>query len=784
MVFEKAKVLKAAEKFLSLGNIAAAIKEYRQIVEHDEEDFTALNMLGDLCVRTGKKEDATISFLRIADHYRELGFTLKAIAMYKKIDRLNPRDPEIASKLADLYSVQGLIVDARAQYMVVAEAYSRAGDSKNALEVLHKIADLDPKNTEVRLKLAEGYLKEGLQPEAAEAFAEAGARLFQSGAFERSLQAYARALEIRPQDKGALSGSVEAHIAMGTAYEASEILEKLLLEEPGDPELLSLLLTSYLEAQDATGAERATSLLMLQDASHYTRFLEVARLHLYGGDIEAASRVLAGITERALAGREEVELLELVNEVLARDPEQIVALRLLVRIHWWQRDTEKLRAALDRLAEAAEAAGQAEDERYALTQLARLAPDELRYAERLTELGGPQEEELFDEAAIVSENAEVPTFESFAIIKEETDENLSTGEWAKDPGVEFEFNSVATETISDPSASFADLTQDLERGESTSLNEPVTAFVPPDSGDVDFSDAMLDNSANTSGGSPPTALQAERRQMMLHQELESVDFYIGQGYTEIALDTLEMLERQFSSHPAIEARRKKLKEMGAAEKLETPLPAQANEFEPAPSMRDAPVLEQKTPSDITPRIQAAEFTSDFPAAGSNGGETASTPQKWDSSLADIFEEFRVAAEHEEDSPPEDYETHYNMGLAYKEMDLLDEAIREFQTAVGLARPKDGTPRFLQCCNLLGHCFMQKGLARAAVIWFKKGLGAPGHSEDEYQALRYELGAAFEQAGDLDEAIEAFTEVYSVDVSYRHVAEKLQELQGMKAAEEK
>src|SRR6266699_1525750 len=238
MVFEKAKVLKAAEKFLSLGNIAAAIKEYRQIVEHDEEDFTALNMLGDLCVRTGKKEDAIKSFLRIADHYRELGFTLKAIAMYKKIDRLNPRDPEIASKLADLYSVQGLIVDARAQYMVVAEA-----------------------------------------------FAEAGARLFQSGAFERSLQAYARALEIRPQDKGALSGSVEAHIAMGTAYEASEILEKLLLEEPGDPELLSLLLTSYLEAQDATGAERATSLLMLQDTSHYTRFLEVARLHLYGGDI-------------------------------------------------------------------------------------------------------------------------------------------------------------------------------------------------------------------------------------------------------------------------------------------------------------------------------------------------------------------------------------------------------------------------------------------------------------------------------------------------------------------
>ena len=368
-------------------------KEYRQIVEHDEDDFTALNMLGDLCVRTGNKQEAITCFARIAEHYREQEFTLKAVAMYKKIDRLNPRDPEIAEKLASLYAVQGLVVDARAQYLIVAEAYSRAGDSKKALEVLHKIADLDLHNTDVRLKLAEAYLKGGLQSEAAQAFAEAGSRLLENRSYEKSLQAYSRALEIRPQYQAALEGTVKAHIALGTAYEAAELLEKLLLDQPDDAGLVLLLLTSYLEAQDATGAERATALLMSHDASNYTRFLEVARLHLNGGDIDAAARVLSGITERALAGREEVQLLELVNEVLARDPEQIVALRLLVRIHWWQRDTEKLRAALERLTEAAEAAGQPEDERYALTQLVRLVPDEQRYAERLRELGGAQEEE-------------------------------------------------------------------------------------------------------------------------------------------------------------------------------------------------------------------------------------------------------------------------------------------------------------------------------------------------------------------------------------------------------
>ena len=128
-----------------------------------------------------------------------------------------------------------------------------------------------------------------------------------------------------------------------------------------------------------------------------------------------------------------------------------------------------------------------------------------------------------------------------------------------------------------------------------------------------------------------------------------------------------------------------------------------------------------------------------------------------------------------DEVREDYETHYNMGTAYKEMDLMDEAIQEFQTAASLVKPADGTSRFLQCCNLLGHCFIQKGMPEAAVLWFKKGLQAPGHSEDEYQALRYELASAYEQLGDLKQAREFYTEVYGVDVSYREVAEKLSQL---------
>src|SRR6185436_7871633 len=105
--------------------------------------------------------------------------------------------------------------------------------------------------------------------------------------------------------------------------------------------------------------------------------------------------------------------------------------------------------------------------------------------------------------------------------------------------------------------------------------------------------------------------------------------------------------------------------------------------------------------------------------GNNVGSAKPVAPAIDAGLAELFEEFRAAEEGDE--VREDYETHYNMGTAYKEMDLMDEAIQEFQTSVGLVRTGDGTSRYLQCCNLLRHCFIQKGMPEAAVLWFKKGL---------------------------------------------------------------
>ncbi|HEU5130880.1 MAG TPA: tetratricopeptide repeat protein, partial [Pyrinomonadaceae bacterium] len=413
------------------------------------------------------------------------------------------------------------------------------------LDILHKIADLDPNNTEIRLKLADGYLKENMRRESSAAFVQAANRFHHIGSHDQALDAYNKALQLVRDDREALRGLLETHIARGTADEAAEVLERVVETHDDDNELVSMLARAHLEAEDPKGAERATLLLMAQDASNYTQFLPVTRLYLKAGEVDEVIRILSTIIERMLAGREERELLEIVNQVLERNPDHVDGLRMLVRIHWWQRDMDALRLSLERLAESAEASELVDEERYALTQLVRLAPDEQRYLDRLNLLGGLQEETGEDFSPMEPENGEtaVPQFETFAVVEDE-DEAEFVAPVTSD---EFETNAAPGSTFSDPTASFADLNED----ESAPFATSATDFQ-----EVDFSIVTTPDTPVAPDAAAPA--DEGRQENVMRQELESVDFYIAQGYSDIAIDTLEMLERQFGSHPEIQSRRDKL----------------------------------------------------------------------------------------------------------------------------------------------------------------------------------------------------------------------------------
>jgi tetratricopeptide (TPR) repeat protein len=724
MAFDKAKTLHAAEKYLEMGKIPAAAKEYCKIVESDPDDYSTLNILGDLHVRVGNKAEAITCFRRIADHYRAQEFALKAIAMFKKIDRLAPNDLEIAMSLAELYAQQDLIVEARAHYLMIASAHEKAGATQAGLEVLRKIADLDPQNTEVRIKLAQNYLNEGMKKEAAASFAVAANTRAAHGALDEALEMFAKSLDLDPANHPTLEGFLAAHTARGTSDEAAEVIARASQDHPEDADLISLLARAYVEAEDPEKAESATNALIAKEPSAFLRMVEVAGLFVRTDRIEDAVRIIASVAEQMLAERHDADLIEALSDVLNSDADNVPALRLLVHAYSLRRDNDNLKGALERLAEAAQAAGLVEDERHALTQLMKFTPEN-HQIERLNELGGPEEDLIADvlaepEATAPAEPEHIASFEEeFA---------LESGE---DPApAQHQFEVPAT---ADDSASEKFDEMEIERGFAFEGGED--DVVPQD---ASVSEPGADN---------------DRHAAIRKQELESVDFYIEQGYVDIAIDTLNLLESQFGAHPDVDARRKKLNALTGVPEVAKSAPADSHGL----------ILETDSLMPLHDDTSASAMPS----------------KVIDPGLAEVFEEYRASAEDETCSNG-DYETHYNLGLAYKEMDLFEEALEEFQAAINLVSPDDGTSRYVQCCNLLGHCFMQNGVPQLAVKWLNQGLDAPNASDEERQALRFELAAAHEQAGDLNRAMDLFTEIYGVNVSYRGVNERLRALQSRMA----
>ncbi|HEY4817860.1 MAG TPA: tetratricopeptide repeat protein [Candidatus Acidoferrum sp.] len=168
-----------------------------------------------------------------------------------------------------------------------------------------------------------------------------------------------------------------------------------------------------------------------------------------------------------------------------------------------------------------------------------------------------------------------------------------------------------------------------------------------------------------------------------------------------------------------------------------------------------------------------------PAAGKNSSKPASAPPPASSQiegpLKEVFDEFRSEL-GEMGAEEEDLETHYNLGIAFREMGLLEEAISEFQKVAKATDRGRPFPYTMQCCTLLGLAFMDKGQPGVAAIWYDRALRTPDLDPESVLALRYDLGVAQESAGEPAAALKTFSQVYAMNIDYRDVGERIAALQ--------
>lgn len=708
--------MRNAERYLAQGNIRSAIGEYKQIVEHDPRDFGTLNILGDMYTKNSQSKAAITCFTSVADHYNNQGFAQKAIAIYNKISKLEPDSVEISTKLAELYKARGSLKEARTHYTVVAEHYQSKGRKIDALAIWKEIALLDPQDTEVYLTLAESYVQENQLEEAADAFAEVGLRLANRGDHEGAISSFSKALEFKKDDPKVLFGFVKSKVAQGRAGEAVDKLNEILGRLPHSREIRLLLIDCHIETNDIANAEKDVIKLVEMEPANYPKFLELAQIYLTNDELGSCTRVLSMSSEHMLAGGQADEFHALLNEILSKNPEQLDALRLLSRYCSWQRDEEAFRKSLVRLAGVAKDADSVDDERYALLQLTMIAPHDTASRERLRDIN-----ELH--GFVQSDDAE-DLFDKRFLKNRSSDKSLQYGELEVIPG-EVDGSQAGTDFNGSEEyrADLAIVDGFVESESGFEITDQSFQAEPEAPDTINIDSAVVDEELTLDPSD----------EVRLQKEIDTIKFYIESGYTELAEKAVNEMRDEFGNRS----------EFKALTAILTILSADPVEVE-----------NDLNSSNVTPNKQSL-----------NGAK----PFDLDDFRSDLgLEEVALI----DDSA---YDTHFQTAVAYQEMALFEDAIKEFQEAVSLVAPNDGTRRFFSCANLLGHCFMQKSMPSLALTWFQRALETADLNDDEKQGLWYELAGAYEAEGDTENAGRYFEQVYAENVNFRDVSERMKSI---------
>jgi tetratricopeptide (TPR) repeat protein len=312
--------LRKAEKLLRQGRLDQAIAEYQKVVQDQPRDWSTINALGDLFVRAGQVEIGIEHFTRIADHLFEEGFFPRAAAVYKKILKLKPDAEHAALRTAEISEKQGLIADAKAALLQLAERRVRRGDRRGAAEIHLRLGSLDQSDIAAGIAAARAAAElgdavaavqrllqlatecqrkkksaEGLQaldeankidPENREVRAELVARYVESGELERAAGYASSSTEFK---------SIAAeYYARGRGEDALQVLQWALEQEPDDLETRRQLVRSFIGRDEL---ERARALLS-GDLSDADLLLGLAEIELRTGHRDQGRAAAAAVIAR------------------------------------------------------------------------------------------------------------------------------------------------------------------------------------------------------------------------------------------------------------------------------------------------------------------------------------------------------------------------------------------------------------------------------------------------------------------------------------------------------
>ena len=380
-------IIQEADRLAARGKLDAAIKEYKRAVDLAPHDTNALNRLGDLLVRVSRIPEAIEVYQRIADHFGQDGFFLKAIAIYKKVNRLDPRRTETYERLADLYFKQGLVVEGRQQLVTLADWFLRSKQPQEAVRVYRRLVELEPTNFQARAKLVDLSVQLGDAAAVGQEIDALGRSLIARGMLDEAIKLYHRALDLNPEQGDFVAPCLDALVSGGRTTQAAELARKALATTKGGIELKRAAAAACFAAGDIQAARRLLEEVLPASAGRADVAQLYGELMAQAGEEVGAKELLLPTIDRLVEAGDLDRAVTLVERLLPKHAGESAVLERALRVFDQRSDHDMVSSIEAALAEAYYREGRREDAAEFYRRVAAEAPDNPLIAERLAELG-------------------------------------------------------------------------------------------------------------------------------------------------------------------------------------------------------------------------------------------------------------------------------------------------------------------------------------------------------------------------------------------------------------
>lgn len=347
MSTKKDQYLDSARKWVVKGQLDRAIKDYEQVIALDPTDMKHRQKLAELLVRVGRKVPAIKEYDVIGRFYAENGYYLKAIAVYKQIQKLEPEDMSVCLKLADYNNRQGLAGNAIAEYGIVLAHHQKTGNTPEAVKILEKMMEVDPENLDILGKYAEMRYGIGERDDAYKDFSRLAMLLLKRGDKAKFNRISERIRSLYPDRPEFFLNVLQAQVEAGENVRAIPPLQEMLKRDQRNKTAWQLLIRAYRAVGDTASCESALKYMIHFFPKELAAREELVELAVEQGRTEEALGLLTGhlgafIEQRAFVPAE--RLCHVLLPLLGEDR----LFPLLKRLYGASGDQEKLNALTDR----------------------------------------------------------------------------------------------------------------------------------------------------------------------------------------------------------------------------------------------------------------------------------------------------------------------------------------------------------------------------------------------------------------------------------------------------